>query len=167
MGVVGSQYGPKATAPCADDQSAGGVGDGTDGAEGSTSGVGGHNDAAGSPGDRCPNREHAVGHAQMSESQEGWVKDQARRMPEELRDGKGVCVMCKKRGADRLCKYCGWPLHRATCALPVREPLLTDYAHLMEEEQFYPMEGEKEEAACVDCLCRVQPPCCVSWYAAC
>ena len=75
--------------------------------------------------------------------------------------------MCKEGGADRLCKYCGWPLHRAKCALPVREPLLTDYAHLMEEEQFYPTDGEKEEAACVDCLCRVQPPCCVSWYAAC
>ncbi len=159
-GVVGSHYGQKATGPCADDQSAGGMDTASDcpsledemseseGGEGENQAGGEATGEAGS----------GKGELPCKPEQQQQQQDAAPpHLPEDLRDGKGVCVMCTGGGADILCKYCGWPLHRATCALPARDPLLQGGPH--------PMEGEKE--ACVDCLCRVQAPGCVSRYAAC
>ena len=149
---VGSQYGPKATAPCADHQSAAGVSDGQaqlrNQEEGSTNGEGVQIGTGGSRADRDPSR-GAV------------VKAQLRQMPAELGDGEGVCVMCSGREPERRCKWCDWPLHGKTCALPVRDS--EAYLHPAE---FPPYPMEEEEAACLDCLCRERPPCCVSRYAA-
>ncbi len=109
--------------------------------------VGGRQGADGSPEDRRP---HAPGQDGQSDNQAGGEagsgkgelpckqeqqqqrQDAApRHLPEEFHVGNGVCVMCKGWGADRLCKYCGWPLHRYPCAIPVRENLLVDCAQLL------------------------------------
>ena len=95
----------------------------------------------------------------------GGFEAQSRQMPAELREIPAelrVCVMCKGKEADSLCKWCRWPLHGERCALPVRDPATG--VHISD---LGPYLTDGEEGACVDCLCREYPPCCVWRYAAC